>query len=168
MAGIEDLRLSLEISPWSAKAKFPWSEHKYPGKWKTLIFWSHASFWATQFLVLQQWKHKGAQGKPKECVSSWQSKEDFALCLSGGKCPWSQEHHNDQPLALKFWQSPAVWGGALERAVEVDGTSQWFIPRKAFLGASQLDPPARNVRTQSPHLFRAILFNAPTAPIGWS
>ena len=73
----------------------------------------------------------------------------------------SQQYRYNQHLAQKSWPSPPVWGGASGRIVEVDGTSHLFIPSKAFPRASQLDPAARNVRGQSPHLSSAILLQPP-------
>lgn len=102
------LELRIWGSPWIPQAKFPWSEHKSPGKWKPLVFWSRASFRATQFLVLRQWKGWGMWellakwGRLCAVLMWWKMSLDPAT---------SQETPQWQHLAQKFWLNLVVWGG---------------------------------------------------------
>lgn len=140
MAGIEDLRITLDTSSQipMVRRQISW-QVKTPHFLVTCIILSHTVPCA---LAMERVRNVGAPGKVRKTLCC-------AHVVKMSLDPvTSQEHHNDQHLAQKFQLNLVVWGGESGRAVEVDRTSQLFIPREAFPGASQLDPAARNVRTK--------------------
>lgn len=123
--------LWLELRIWGS----PWISHldglkpNSHGQSTNILASEKPSFLVTCIILSHTVPHAPAMEGVRNVGSPGKARKTLpcAYLVENVLGPCSQEHHNDQHLALKFWLSPAVWGGALERAVEVDRTSQLFI-----------------------------------------
>lgn len=110
-------------------------------------------------------------GKGEECGSSWQSEEGFVLCSRGEKCPWTLWRARNTTMT-NIWHrnsSWILWCGEENQG----GPLRWTGPLNSLFPGKPFQEPHSLILLpemwgQSLHLSRAILSNAPTAPVDWN
>lgn len=158
--------LTLDTSTLWAKPKFDESYHQrispiILASENCLSFWSCASFWATWYLVVCQWKGWGRW----ELLVQWAGLCLLLLCSRGGKRPWTQWLASNTVMA-NIWHRNAGW--VLQCGEERwGGLLRWtgplisLFPVKLFWEPHSLILPPKNVRGQSRQVPSAILPQPP-------